>query len=209
MRHQDPAIAVALTALTPAGVSVGHRVIAAGDENALLEEEAEAFERSSTRVRRESGAARHVAREILGAWGFVAPPLPRTGKGPPKWPPGVVGSLSHDDTIAVAAVASAEAYRGIGIDVEPAVPLSSELVELVATPLERRRYAASILESRVLFAVKEAVYKAQFPSDGVFLDFQDIEVDLELKRAVTRNGRNVAISVTSVPRVLAFAFIAR
>jgi 4'-phosphopantetheinyl transferase EntD len=84
-----------------------------------------------------------------------------------------------------------------------------ELVDRVATPTERRRYAASILRSRLLFAVKEAIYKAQYPSDGVFLDFHDIEVDLELNRAVTRSGRTFAISATPFPRVFALAFCPR
>lgn len=209
IRHEDPAITAALAALAPPGVCVGHRVIAEGDENALFEEELEAFKRSIPRVRRQSGAARRVAREILGELGFAAAPLPRTSNGPPEWPSGVVGSLSHDDTIAVAAVARAETYEGIGIDVEPAAPLPADLVELVATPLERRRYTASVLESRVLFAAKEAIYKAQFPSERVFLDFQDIEVDLDMKQGVTRTGRTVAITVTPFPRVLALAFIPR
>lgn len=209
MRHEDPAIAAALAALAPTGVRIGHRVIAEGDENALLEEELAAFERSIPGVRRQSGAARRVARDILGVMGFAAAPLPRTSHGPPKWPLGVVGSLSHDDTIAVAAVARAETYGAIGVDVEPAAPLPADLVALVATPSERRRYTASILESRVLFAAKEAIYKTQFSSERVFLDFQDIEVDLDMRRGVTRTGRSVAIAVTSFPRVLAFAFIPR
>lgn len=209
MRHEDPAIAAALAALAPKGVRIGHKVIAEGDEAALLEEESEAFERSIPSVRRQSGAARRVARDILGVMGFAAAPLPRTRNGPPKWPVGVVGSLAHDDAIAVAAVASAQTYEGIGVDVEPAEPLPADLAALVATVSERRRYTASLLESRVLFAVKEAIYKAQFPSDGLFLDFQEIEVDLDMKRGVTRTGRRVAISVTSFPRVLAFAFIPR
>lgn len=209
MRNEDPAITAALAALAPPGVCVGHRVIAEGDENALLEEELEAFEQSVPRVRRQSGAARRVAREILGVLGFAPAPLPRPRNGPPEWPLGVVGSLSHDDTIAVAAVARVEMYEGIGIDVEPAAPLPLELVELVATASERRRYSTSILQSRVLFAAKEAIYKAQFLSERTFLDFQDIEVYLEMQRGATRTGRSVALRVTSFPRILAIAFIPR
>jgi 4'-phosphopantetheinyl transferase EntD len=206
MCNRNPALAAALESLAPSGVLTGHRIIAPGDEGALVDGEACAFKQSASRVRRQSGAARIVARELLLAAGFGARPIPRTSSGPPDWPSGIVGSLAHDDEIAVAAIARADRYAGIGIDVEPALPLPLELVERVATLAERRRYAARVLESRILFAAKEAIYKAQYPRDGAFLDFQDIEVDLELNRGVTRSGRRFAISVTASPRVLALAF---
>jgi 4'-phosphopantetheinyl transferase EntD len=209
MGNKDPTAMAALASLAPPGLMIGHRIIAPGDEDALLDGEIEAFKQSVPRVRRQSGAARLVAREILAALGVAAGALPRTRPGPPAWPRGIVGSLSHDDVIAVAAVARAEIYAGIGIDVEPPLPLPPELVERVTTAGERRWYPPSVLESRVLFATKEAIYKAQYPSDGVFLDFQDIEVDLEHNRGVTRTGRSVQIAVTAFPRIFALAFILR
>jgi 4'-phosphopantetheinyl transferase EntD len=187
---------------------IGHRTIAAGDENSLLALEAGSFKRSVTQVRRQSGAARLVARELLAGFGILEAELPRSRSGAPVWPAGIVGSLSHDGEIAVAAVARAQIYAGIGIDVEPSLPLPPELVEMVATPAERRRYSPECVNSRVLFAAKEAIYKAQYPLDQAFLEFHDIEVDLELNQGLTRGGRHVAIAFTTVPRTIALAFIA-
>jgi 4'-phosphopantetheinyl transferase EntD len=71
----------------------------------------------------------------------------------------------------VAAVASTRAFAGLGIDVEPAIPLPPELVEALATPLGAGRNASIVIESRLLFAAKEAIYKAQHPIDKVSLIF--------------------------------------
>lgn len=207
MPNKDPAITAALASLPPPGIRIAHRVIAPGDENALLGAEAGYFANSIPKVRRQSGAVRLAAREILADFGIADAALPRRRGGAPEWPVGIVGSLAHDDEIAVAAVARAELYAGIGVDVEPALPLPAELIEKVATPAERQRYAATVVESRVLFAVKEATYKAQYRLHGEFLDFSDIEVDLPMNLAITRSGRRLAIAVATLPRIFALAFI--
>ena len=207
VRDGDSETAAALISLAPAGVMTGHRVITMGDEYTLLSEEIDAFELSIPRVRRQSGAARLVARELLAASGLPKGPLPRARGGATHWPPGIVGSLAHDDEIAVAAIARAELFIGLGIDVEPSMPLPRELIERVATPGERKRYAGRVLESRVLFAAKEAVYKAQYASDEIFLEFHDIEVDLDLMRGVTSSGRNMEVRVATSPRIFALALI--
>jgi 4'-phosphopantetheinyl transferase EntD len=117
MTNQDPSISAALRSLAPPGLVIGHRTIVAGDENSLLALEAGSFKKSVPQVRRQSGAARLVARELLAELGIFDADLPRSPSGAPVWPAGIVGSLSHDGEIAVAAVARAEVYAGIGIDV--------------------------------------------------------------------------------------------
>jgi 4'-phosphopantetheinyl transferase EntD len=202
----DPTLAKALTALAPPGVAIGYRVIAPQDEDALLPEELLGFQTSVLKVRRQSGAARIVARGLLDGFGFSTTALSRSTSGSPIWPPGVVGSLSHDETIAIAAIARTEHYAALGIDVEPAVPLPPDLARLVATPKERGRYPASVTESRILFVIKESIYKALNPIDGLFLDFQDIEIDLDTKRGQTRHGRSIEIDFISSPYVVAISF---
>jgi 4'-phosphopantetheinyl transferase EntD len=201
-------IAAAFAALAPPDILTAHRMIALGDEAALLPAEADGFSRSVLEVRRRSGAARIAARGLLVMFGAGAVPLPRSPGGPAAWPSDLCGSLAHDDQVALAAVASARRYCGVGIDVEPPEPLPRELIERVASPAERRRYPPSVLASRLLFCAKEAVYKAQYSCDGMFLDFHDIDLDLDRNRAVTRHGRIVQVVATSEPRMLALAFIA-
>src|SRR3989440_8524351 len=102
------------------GIMIGHRLISPGDEHALLPEEAPAFASSVVKVRRASGAARIVARQLLARLGYRQCPLPKAPSGAPIWPAGVVGSLTHDSRVAVAAVATSRDVGALGIDVEPA-----------------------------------------------------------------------------------------
>lgn len=205
----EAAVERVLATHAPPGMAVGCRVIAAGDAAALLPEERSDFERCVEAVRRRSGSARVLARRLLAAAGFAPVPLPRSQSGSPVWPQGVVGSLAHDDEVAVAALARTSAFAAIGIDVEPAVDLPGELVPLVTTSVERKTLSAELVRSRVPFAVKEAVYKALHPIDGIFLDFHDIEIDVDARIARTRTGRTVAIAFATSPRVLALAWVPR
>jgi 4'-phosphopantetheinyl transferase EntD len=205
--YHDPVLAAALASMAPPGILLEHRLIASGDETALLPTEAPAFHRGVAKVRRQSGAARIAARRLATAFGLTDVALPRSASGATVWPTGLVGSLAHDDAVAVAALASDRNFAGIGIDVEPALPLPAGLVEVIATSAERRRYGAALVGSRLLFAAKEAVYKAQFPLDRERLGFHDVEIDLEAGRAHTRHGRSLAIAVRTHPRTLALAFI--
>jgi 4'-phosphopantetheinyl transferase EntD len=202
----DPLLATALAALAPPGVAMGYRVIAPQDEDSLLPEELVSFQKSVRQVRRQSGAARNVARSLLEGLGFSRAALPRSVSGSPIWPLGIVGSLSHDETVAVAAIARTEHYSALGIDIEPAVPLPPDLARLVATPKECGRYPVSVTESRILFVIKESIYKALNPIDGLFLDFQDIEIDLNAKRGQTRHGRSIEIDFVTFPHIVAISF---
>ena len=121
------------------GIAVDHRLIAEGDELALLAEELPAFAGSVIKVRRASGAARIVARHLLSRFGALPQAIRKSTAGMPVWPEGIVGSLAHDATIAVAAVAARQDFFSIGIDVEPAEPLDPDLLDIVATAAERER----------------------------------------------------------------------
>ena len=204
---QDAALESALQSLTVRGVQVTHRIICPGDETALLPIEEAAFAGSVESVRRQSGAARIAARQLLTACGHCDVPLPRSASGAPSWPPGIVGSFAHDEAVAIAAIAASEDVVALGVDVEPAQELPPELVDLIATPTERARYGRDLLDSRLLFVIKEAVYKATHPLDGLFLDFHDIEVDLDGQVATTREGRRLWLAWATAPRVVALAFV--
>jgi 4'-phosphopantetheinyl transferase EntD len=202
----DSTLSIALSALVQPGVLIGHRLIAPGDEHALLAAELSAFSGSVLKVRRQSGAARGLARVLLKKAGQGETAIPKSPSGAPVWPPGIVGSLAHDDEFAIAVIAHSKQFVSLGIDVEPAEALPSELVNLVATPEEQQRYSSTLLESRLLFSIKEAVYKAANPIDGRFLDFHEIEVDLDTCVAWIERSRSMKIAFTTYPRIVALAF---
>ena len=67
--------------------------------------EADAFAASVVKVRRASGSARIVARQLLAQLGHGQCAVPKSASGAPTWPADVVGSMAHDSRVAVAAVA--------------------------------------------------------------------------------------------------------
>ena len=86
----------------------------------------------------------------------------------------------------MAAVARASAIRSVGIDVEPPLPLPEDLLDMIATANERRELKGDLVSARLLFCMKEAVYKATHPIDGVFLEHHDVEVRLTDSVALTK-----------------------
>jgi 4'-phosphopantetheinyl transferase EntD len=86
------------------------------------------------------------------------------------------------------------------------VPLPPDMLTFVAKPVELRQIANEPLGGKLLFALKEAVYKAVYPLDGIFLEFHDIAVDLVDRTATTRSGRVVALRYGISSHVLALAF---
>jgi 4'-phosphopantetheinyl transferase EntD len=204
----DPLFQSAIDTLAFPGVAVGHRLISPGDEHALLKEEVPALAASVVKVRRASGAARIVARQLLTQLGYANCALPKGPAGAPVWPAGIVGSLAHDSRVAVAAVGMRADVGALGIDVEPAECLPSELLDLVATPQERLNLGDDVYRGRLLFVAKEAVYKAVHPLDQRFLEHHDVEVNLSERKAVVHGGRVVELRFSiSAQHLVALAFL--
>lgn len=203
----DPALEAAIKDLAMPDVLIGHRLIMPGDESALFPEEAKAYANCVLKVKRASGAARIVARELLSSFGFGSAPLVKSAGGAPLWPPGITGSLAHDRRVAVAAVARSDKYHVLGIDVEPAEDLSFDLMDLIATPGERMQIENDTGRLGLLFCIKEAVYKALNPIDGVFLEHHDVEVDLSSCKACVRHQREVDFRYFVSSHFVALAFL--
>jgi 4'-phosphopantetheinyl transferase EntD len=199
----------ALTGLALPGVLIGHRLIAADDAAALSPEEAASLPAQAPTARRASGAVRIVGRRLLAQMGIAPCPLPKGPSGGPVWPVGVVGSFAHDDRVAVAALAKRMLVATLGIDIEPSGPLPDDLLDVVATARERLILGRDPAAGRLLFAAKEAVYKAVNPCDGRFLEYHDIDVDLAAGSAQVRNGGTLVLrTATGGARAMALALIA-
>jgi 4'-phosphopantetheinyl transferase EntD len=207
MSTTDQALERAIAAIGVPGIEIGHRRIADGDERALLPEEMPAFAASVAKVRRASGAARIVARQLLPRFGQAPVAIPKADGGMPVWPDGIVGSIAHDASVAVVAMAARRDFLSVGIDVEPAAPIEPGLLDIIATPTERRQAQADPYRGRVLFAIKEAIYKAVYPLDRRFLDHHDVEVDLAGGIARVRGGREVQFRHCADTHIVALALV--
>lgn len=130
-------------------------------------------------------AGRACAHTALGELGGPAVAIPIGTSGAPIWPDGFAGSISHTDEIAAAVVARSPPVRGFGLDLERDKPLDdATMVRLVCRPDELIRdgdpsHHANRRRGKLLFVVKEAVYKLYRPLTGAFLDFQDLRVLLD------------------------------
>ncbi|MEW6630658.1 MAG: 4'-phosphopantetheinyl transferase [Pseudomonadota bacterium] len=195
-----------MAALAPPGLLTGCHHIQAGDEQHLLPAESASMATRENKARTASGAGRHIAHELLLRMGSADLAVLRGRSGNPIWPAGIIGSIAHDDEMAVAVVARAGAVRSVGIDIEPALPLPPDLLSVVAASQDRLGDLDPGLGGRILFAVKEAAYKASFPLDGLVLGFEDIAVDFQTGEAVTSFGRRLAVRFAVTPRILALAY---
>lgn len=153
--------------------------------------------------RAEFAAGRLCARAALSALGVDTAFLRSSSHRTPEWPHGATGSISHTRAWAGAVVASEQDYRSVGLDLEPHEPIEPSLFGLVTTPAEREwlsRSDAAGLFGRLLFCVKEASYKCQFPLTHAVLEFTDLEVDLaDLSIDPREPSRCVARFTRAVP----------
>jgi enterobactin synthetase component D len=106
----------------------------------------------------------------------------RRADGVPLWPEGVVGSITHTEGVAAAAVASTRHVMALGIDTERIMSESQarEVSRLVAWPVELvhgRSAGMTRLEALTLvFSAKESIFKCLSRIVGRRFDFHDVRI---------------------------------
>ena len=134
----------------------------------------------------------------------VQRPLPELKVGArrePLWPVGIVGSISHGSSLVCAAVALSSEVRYLGVDLEewgrvrpelgPSILADGELAGLTLL-------GDSLDESELLtliFASKEALYKALYPWVQIFFGFDAAKVR-ELNYCQKRGDGHFVIELT-------------
>jgi 4'-phosphopantetheinyl transferase EntD len=109
--------------------------------------------------------------------GQTPAPIPQGGDRAPVWPDGLTGTISHGAGACLALVARLGDFAGLGLDLEPAIPLPADLMEAVCTAQDRARQTSTLV-GRLIFCAKEATYKAQYSQSGQLLEFHDLSVTL-------------------------------
>jgi 4'-phosphopantetheinyl transferase EntD len=197
--------------ILPAGVASAYAFEDPPEDTALPEvvfpEEEAAVSRAVAKRRQEFLTVRVCARRALAQLGLPPAPILPGERGAPRWPPGVVGSMTHCDGYRAAAVAWSTTVRAIGIDAEPHEPLPGGVLDAVALPSERARTELlaraepAVRWDRLLFSAKECVYKAWFPQTGRWLGFEEADIEFQpdgtftariMNPGVTREGAPVA-----------------
>lgn len=106
-------------------------------------------------------------------------PILKGPRGQPLWPTGFIGSITHTNSIGLAAVAKQGDVLAIGIDIEVRDRnFNPQTAKHICTPEEEfwvftnREETQSRLLS--LFSAKESIYKAYFPMIRGSLGFKDV-----------------------------------
>lgn len=154
-------------------------------EDSLWPAERAVLQRAVAKRRIEFATVRVCARAALAELGVPPAPILPGPRGAPGWPAGVVGSMTHCAGYRGAAVASERFAASIGIDAEPHGPLPDGVLEAIARPEERSWLAELAVSAprthwdRLLFSMKESVYKAWFPLTGSWLDFEGASITVD------------------------------
>lgn len=141
--------------------------------------------RSVDKRRREFAAVRRCARRALARLGYAPVPILPGERGAPVWPVGVVGSMTHCEGYAAAALAHSDQVATLGVDAEPHGPLPDGVLDLVALPPEAALVARLTAQrpdihwDRLLFSAKESVYKAWFPLMRTWLGFEQARIEID------------------------------
>ncbi|WP_217181329.1 4'-phosphopantetheinyl transferase superfamily protein [Streptomyces sp. AC495_CC817] len=175
----------------------------------LFPEEEAALGDAVDKRRREYTTVRACARRAFTQLGMEPAPVVPGHRGAPRWPDGLVGSMTHCAGYRAAALARASDALALGIDAEPHEPLPEGVLDVVARPEERSWIAGQgsgtgVWWDRLLFGAKEAVFKVWYPLTGRELDFDEAVVDFRPREVAPGHASGVfdARLLVPGPRVL-------
>jgi 4'-phosphopantetheinyl transferase EntD len=169
-----------LAKLFPQGV-VGAVLREPGEPALLWPEERGYVADAVPKRQREFAAGRLCARAALAAFGIADAPLLMNGDRSPKWPGGMIGSITHTEGFCAAAAADQKRVSALGIDAEVIGRVTQMLWDMICTP-DELLWLDGLSESErsraatLIFAAKEAVYKCLYPINGERLDFHDVSI---------------------------------
>lgn len=154
-------------------------------DNRLFPDELQHIARAVEKRRAEFGTARVCARRALAQLGLEPCSLVPNRDRSPRWPPGIKGSISHTKNCCAVVVTGAPDVIGLGIDIEEDAPLLAELMPMICTPEERLWISTFGRDSRgwlakLIFSAKEAFYKCQYDVTRTLIDFQEVQLSIDL-----------------------------
>ena len=156
-----------------------------GNPSRLHPAEMNAIENAAPGRAREFAAGRQAARQALDKLGLGDTTIGRWPDRRPMWPVGIVGSISHSQTFAVAAVSRDEQLLGLGLDIEQPLLVDVDMVAQAVLSADELDAARSLRGPQLghhvakVLGCKEAVYKAVYPIVGEYFDFRDLQVEFD------------------------------
>jgi 4'-phosphopantetheinyl transferase EntD len=175
-------VCAALSALTPSGCAstvVGVNELALSQ---LSEAERLLTHTWAAGRRQEFAAGRQAARMALAQLEISAESLLRDAEGLPLWPDGCIGSISHCQGICMAVVSRSQGDLLLGLDVERVDRLSSAAMQRVQHREEAAWVDQDQTRASLLFSLKEAFYKLQYPRWRTPGNFQHLALNPDLEQ---------------------------
>lgn len=155
-----------------------------GPVGSIFDEELAIVRNAIGKRRREFACGRQCAHRALQRMGMSAAAILSGPDRAPVWPSGIVGSITHCDGYCAAALARATEIASVGIDAELITPLDLQVLEIMASPEERRdlqKLPAELpsLWPCTLFSAKEAIFKCWYPLTKHWLNFHDAKLSID------------------------------
>ncbi|MBU2646186.1 4'-phosphopantetheinyl transferase superfamily protein [bacterium] len=132
--------------------------------------------------RAEFFSGRRCAHTAMKMAGYPGLPILREVDRSPLWPLNVLGSITHGAALAAAIIRKPhQRIIGLGIDIEDlSRDIRSDINRYTLTRNEMEHWSVDAgqlsREARIIFSIKETIYKCFFPVNRIPLGFQDAEV---------------------------------
>ena len=102
----------------------------------------------------------------------------------PVWPPGVIGSITHNKNWVLSCVASNKRMKGLGVDIESTLRIKAlKNIESKILVEEEKALGLSLKKEispqdflSLVFSSKEALFKCLYPICQTFFYFKDAEI---------------------------------
>lgn len=163
--------------------SVGVSVVGIGDPAAVgTAVEISALGQVVDKRKAEFIAGRHAARGALGGIGLPTADILIGTHRQPLPPQGAVLTISHDQRLAMAVAAPAEKWLGLGVDIADADELAENLIATICgeSDLLNLQQGESIAgRAKLVFCLKEALFKAIFPQVLDWMDFSQSALSVD------------------------------
>lgn len=155
--------------------------------------------------RAEFFTGRRCAHAAMKKAGYPGLPVLRDRDRAPLWPLNILGSISHGAALAAAIIRKPHQRTiGLGIDIEDlSRDVRSDITRHTLTPDEIEKWGGGkgqlSREARIIFSIKEAIYKCFTPIHGIQLGFQDAAItditDTDFEALLYKNPFNHAVDL--------------
>ncbi len=150
----------------------------------LFEDESNLADLYGKHRRLDFATGRFCARKAMESLGIDPQALLIGNNREPLWPIGITGSISHSRKMCGAIAGKNRHFQSLGLDIEEVGRVQSSVWNSIFTDVEQiflnqfesfeqQQYAT------LLFAMKEAFYKFQFPITRKYLGFKEVELHIE------------------------------